>query len=407
MNALVGRINVAGLVLGIAVMVCLVAVDNNGLHTNLEMATMLRSMFAKNATHTDPLALLVSEPRDWRGYYVRGKLALRAGDAGLAIRWLKPAVEMQPDAPLPRFALGEAYLETSDDAAAVQELQRVQWAGRYFRILGEGKASERYLRLAIAIDPESSEAYYALADVLWNAWHRDEAVAIYKEGLSHDSSNSAQTYLAQARIRESEKEWEAAIQSYLRAIDLEPRNADAYHRLGELYTKQGDVNQAIYWFERSVDVASGYLWSYLSLGNGYKRRGDYEQALAQYERAVEKFPESGIPLRSIGWLKLEQGEPEEARAYFEIAIDKQPMFSWNYYDFAKFLMQIDRPGEAIEQLEMAVSLAPEIAAMHLALGDAYRATGECQAALDEYERVLVLEPENMEAARALEGLLCR
>lgn len=156
-----------------------------------------------------------------------------------------------------------------------------------------------------------------------------------------------------------------------------------------------------------MSVAPKYMWGHLALGDQYESRRDYAEALPWYERAVEQFPESGIPLRSIGWLKLEQGQPEEACGYFEAAIASQPAFSWHYYDFAKFLMQIDRPSEAIAQLKTGVLLAPEIAAMHLALGDAYGAAGECLAALDEYQRVLVLEPENMEAARTLEGLPCR
>lgn len=227
MDVLIPKMRHVGLILAIAGLLCLPA-NGNTLRTNLEMLAALWSMFARDASHTDPMALLPSEPRDSRGYYVRGKFALRTGDADLAIRWLEPAVEMQPDAALPRFALGEAYLDVSGDTAAVQQFRQARDADRYFLGLGRTKASERYLRLAIAMNPESCDAYYALADVLSNAWRIDEAVAIYKEGVSYGSNNSAQMHLAQARIREADGDWEGAIQSYLQAAVLEPRNPDAY-----------------------------------------------------------------------------------------------------------------------------------------------------------------------------------
>jgi tetratricopeptide (TPR) repeat protein len=70
----------------------------------------------------------------------------------------------------------------------------------------------------------------------------------------------------------------------------------------------------------------------------------------------------------------------------------------------EILQALERLPEAIAEFELGVQLAPEVAPYYLDLADAYRLAGRDEEAVEAYQRVLELDPDNASASQALQDL---
>ncbi len=107
-----------------------------------------------------------------------------------------------------------------------------------------------------------------------------------------------------------------AMKCYEEAKKLNPQLAEAYFRLGVLYSQQQNSGQALQMYLRAVELSPSSPHYRNNLGNQYFMRGDYEIAVEEYGK-LDRFPlaalESGKILRLLGRF-------DEAREQEEVAI---------------------------------------------------------------------------------------
>lgn len=75
-----------------------------------------------------------------------------------------------------------------------------------------------------------------------------------------------------------------------RAVELDPSNARAHHKLGAGLARLGLEAEALPWFERAVELAPAVAEHHWRLGEQYRRLGRRAPALASLERALELDP---------------------------------------------------------------------------------------------------------------------
>jgi tetratricopeptide (TPR) repeat protein len=85
-------------------------------------------------------------------------------------------------------------------------------------------------------------------------------------------------------------ELEGAVEAYLRALDQDPRYADALHALAMTYAHQEKLEQAIEAGKRLVEVAPEDELAYTSLSIFYQQKG----MIAEAEEIAAKA-------RTLGW----------------------------------------------------------------------------------------------------------
>jgi len=114
---------------------------------------------------------------------------------------------------------------------------------------------------------------------------------------------------------------------YQKIIAANPKYAEAYGNLGNIYIDQGDIENAIANYEKFAlystkkDVAAQ---NFLNAGFECVNRGEHEKALALYERALELTPANPLAYADIGWAKLKLGKTEEAIDAFDKALQLKP-----------------------------------------------------------------------------------
>jgi len=150
-----------------------------------------------------------------------GYAEIRQGDMAGAILEFEKAVEVDPDNPEARNALGATLSALGDFERAVEQF-----------------------RAAIAADNQFVEGHYNLARALSELGRFDEALAEFKATAQIDPGY-ALAYMGAGDVFAAGSAVDLAIESYQRAINADPNLMAAYMRLASIYVSTGEYNRGI------------------------------------------------------------------------------------------------------------------------------------------------------------------
>ena len=146
---------------------------------------------------------------------------------------------------------------------------------------GNRKKAIEYLKYAIEAKPDFFEAYYNL-------------------GVQYQAL----------------KQWEDAIQAYLKAIELREKTAKPNFNLGVIFHEQGKLNQAIERYQKALNYDASFAEAYQSLGEAYFQNNQYYIAEKFLETATRLAPAKSKP--AFGLLvkiQILNKDPEQAQYY--------------------------------------------------------------------------------------------
>ena len=119
---------------------------------------------------------------------------------------------------------------------------------------------------------------------------------------------------------------------------------------------------------------------------------DPDAARASYQRAVELWPEWALPHNSLGVLEVQAKNYDQAETHYRAASEKDPEWAFPMSNLGGLYLRLRRYGAARTVLARAVVAAPERPMSHLLLARALAGTGDYDAAVQEAEAVLRLDP---------------
>jgi tetratricopeptide (TPR) repeat protein len=226
---------------------------------------------------------------------------------------------------------------------------------------------------------------------------------------------------AQARLDEGMKwlhEYDApqpAIIAFEEVLRDFPDLAPVHALLGLAYQRLDDSGRAMESFKRAVELQPAVGRNYLSLGEIYRAHQRPEAAQEQYVKALGFDPLLDDAYLRLGDLALERHDLEAARSAFFALAHLQPESTAARGKLAAALQLAGDFSGADAELRAALQLDPESLEFQLRLGllhaeRSLRAAGgdERRQASREAERwlrkVLDAQPENAIASRALETL---
>jgi protein O-mannosyl-transferase len=144
----------------------------------------------------------------------------------------------------------------------------------------------RYLRKAVAIDPDFANAQSDLGNAFFclnqfDSAEAHEAWALKLNPISNMTANNlANVYYFTKKYRES-------INLSLKAIELKPGYINAYGNLGRCYLAIGKLDSAVYILNKGISIDPTYNFCYQVLAVTYKAAGKLDSA-AKYEALAQK-----------------------------------------------------------------------------------------------------------------------
>jgi tetratricopeptide (TPR) repeat protein len=322
-------------------------------------------------------------------------------------------------APPDESARRQAYLRFIEAQRLKGEVQRVRSAAR---LLDE--AIKAY-KETIQLDPTAAEPHVDLGELyFFMQSRRDMAEAEAREALRLDPKClGAHLLLARLGIYSIRAERnlrpslvEQTIRAYEKVVDLDPKHAEAWATLAELYGIKNDANRQIHALEKwaTAPIPNDTLFynsvmnadlspdqAYHRLSQLYLSQGKNKEAISAARRAYESDPESNEYARNlIGVLRVAGVEGEELRVYRRLM--KSAAGPALMIGYGSALLRAGEYAEAISVLRDYVALDPSNSSAVGLLAVAQRRANHRSAAIETLKTGVSKADEGARMELALE-----
>jgi adenylate cyclase len=187
----------------------------------------------------------------------------------------------------------------------------------------------------IDMAPESPRGYHSLGYHYW--WlaligkspreNIKKAFELAQTAISKDESDPASHELL-ASVYLSMRQYDKAIATGQRAIELDPNSADVYAKLGQTLSFAGRPDEAIGYIKKGIRLNPfPESWYFIDLGRCYTLKGQYEKALTEYKKALQRAPKAPWPHMYLATAYSLLDQQEEARASAEKCLGMAPFVS--------------------------------------------------------------------------------
>ena len=224
------------------------------------------------------------------------------------------------------------------------------------------------------------------------------------------------TYVVLGKIHEYTGNHDLAIPEFQRALDLDPRNAEALSGMADSYSNVGRNSEAEAAYIRAAALRPDNWVGYNSLGNFYERVGKHEQADAQFQKAFELTPDNSALYLNLGNELLDKGDPSllpEAEKAFRKSIDLNPTFQ-AYTGLGMLLQMQHKYGEGVTACEEAAQLGPDnydvwnnLTMAYEWVGDNENAASARKTAIGLLREAVKTNPQDASAQATLAALLAK
>ncbi|MGA8101995.1 MAG: tetratricopeptide repeat protein [Candidatus Acidiferrales bacterium] len=160
---------------------------------------------------------------------------------------------------------------------------------------------------------------------------------------------TAQKFVTQGKFSEATRE-------YQQILRYDPSDQVTLMTMGDLFTRQGDMTQAVEYFDRLAQV--------------YLTDGFNSKAIAIYKKIAKLAPNEIEPLERLSELYIQQGILSEARPII--------------LQIAEVHVKANRVQKAIEVIKRLVEVEPENPRVQMKLAELYSAIGQKKEAANTY-----------------------
>jgi tetratricopeptide (TPR) repeat protein len=118
--------------------------------------------------------------------------------------------------------------------------------------------------------------------------------------------------------------YQEAFRHFIKAIDLNPMDAESHYGRGTAYSHEGQYDRAISDYTKALEINPKHAEAYCNRGNAYCRKGEYDRAISDYTKALEINPTGAEAYynRAITWSI--KGQHDQAISDFRKALEINP-----------------------------------------------------------------------------------
>jgi tetratricopeptide (TPR) repeat protein len=277
-----------------------------------------------------------------------------------AAELLETAAEIDPAFPKVQYSLGVACFNAQQFDKATGPLARAL----------ADQPHDVALKRMLAIAWLNTEAFDKAAELLRDDPGReDDASLQYAYGLALVRGN---------RAPEAEP-------VFARLLARHGDSAELNVLLGQAHAQRGDYDAAIQSLKRALELKPDVAEASAALGLIYLRQGQLPEAEAALRAELKGHPSDVKTAHNLATVLDRQDRPQEALAVLREVLKAKPDFADARYLLGKVLLAQGAAEEAAQHLEAAARLAPEDANIHYQLGQAYQKLGRADAAREQFE----------------------
>ncbi len=247
---------------------------------------------------------------------------------------------------------------------------------------------------AVAEDKKSGE-WVAKSLAAFQAGKYDEAVRFADQAIQIDPKDEdAYNARGLAYYGKGQKEFSIkAIADYDMAIKLKPDFAVAYMNRGNAKTDLEQYDSNIEDQTRAIQLSPKMSRAYSARAAAYHRKKMYDKAIEDYDRSLELSSKDGEAYCGRGNSYYRSGKYDQAIKDYDQAISLQPGNADFYRLRGRAYLKTGAYDKTLVDCIRSLEINPNLSKTRSYKGDAHLAQGEYDLAIKEYNRSIELDPK--------------
>ncbi|MCZ6701547.1 MAG: tetratricopeptide repeat protein [Ignavibacteria bacterium] len=188
--------------------------------------------------------------------------------------------------------------------------------GMEYAVQGKFPKAKEEFEKALKVDPFNGPAKFYLKtikDVIEQKIKSQTAIHLFK-GIS---------YIAKGQYNQ-------AISDFNRALEINPKYAEAYNERGVVYDDKGQYDLAISDYTKAIEINPKLAEVYNNRAFAYYAKGQHDLAISDFNRALEINPKFAIAYNNRGLAYYAKGQYDEAISNYTKAIKINPKYAAAY-----------------------------------------------------------------------------
>lgn len=132
-------------------------------------------------------------------------------------------------------------------------------------------------------------------------------------------------------------------------IEKDPRNADAWFHLADLYERSGMFMEEIDALTKVVSIDPSRGYTYVKLGNAYNRLARYPEAIEQFQKARKYLPGNPVLYNNMAFSYGKLGRTSDQINALQKAVTIRPRYATARHNLGVAYLHEGRKQDAIEQ----------------------------------------------------------
>ncbi|KAK3908419.1 Cell division cycle protein 27-like protein [Frankliniella fusca] len=264
--------------------------------------------------------------------------------------------------------------------------------GKAYFELSDFGTSLRYFREVRDREPHRTQMMEIMSTVLWHLQREVELSALAQELVEQDRMSPA-AWCAAGNCFSLQKEHDAAIKFFQRAVQVDPSFAYAYTLLGHEYVTTEELDRAMSTFRSAIRLDSRHYNAWYGIGTIYSKEEQYQLAEFHFKKALAIHPQSSILMCHIGVAQHALQKADKALQTLSAAVANDPKNPLCKFHRASIFFAAGRYAEALKELEELKEIVPKESLVYYLTGKVHKKLGNSHLSLMHFSWATDLDPK--------------
>ncbi len=195
-----------------------------------------------------------------------------------------------------------------------------------------------------------------------------------------------------------------AIKHYREALRLKSPYPEAHNNLGTVLYQIGQINEAIEHYQKALRMSPDNIHSHLSIATAYLQKNQLIDAIPHFENVLKQFPNHYTAIHNLGILYASIKNYPLAEPLLMKATEQDPYHIQALYHLALVQNGLGKLIDARKTYEKILTIDNQQANTHHNLATLLLHLNEKELALKHFQNALALDPQNVTAKHMINAL---
>ena len=210
-----------------------------------------------------------------------------------------------------------------------------------------------------------------------------------------NAEQSKTAYLKKASDLEAQGELEKARLELKNALQIDPKDAQTWYRLGEIEEQLQNWRAAAGDYQRVVDMDGTHNAAKVKLSRLFLLGGASDRAASLAQEVLKVQPNNADALVVLAGTEARNKDLKDADRDIRSALDKDPQNIEGAILAASLDMRANRNDDAVAVLKRAINAHPKHIGLRAVLAGVYAQQGKVDDGVDQLKQIIALDPETV------------